>query len=158
MPYGKKEPIDVRFWRSVRKTDGCWEWTAALKTTGYGYVWDGKKMSSAHRTSWIMANGPVPDGLCVLHRCDNRICVRPSHLFLGTYADNNSDRASKGRSNPPKGEAHFRAKLTTEDVVSIRALSLTGLSHSRLADRFGVSKSTIGHLLTGRIWRCVDGR
>lgn len=87
-----------RFWAKVHKSDGCWEWTGK-RASGYGrfVTPPGRRMWSAHRYSWTLANGPIPDGLFVLHHCDNKPCVRPEHLFLGTNADNMRDAWRKGR-------------------------------------------------------------
>ena len=95
---GKPEPMEIRFWRFVEKTEGCWLWTGAKTGGGYGYIRrSGKEKMSAHRASWEMHNGPVPEGLWVLHRCDTPACVRPDHLFVGTRADNMRDAHEKGR-------------------------------------------------------------
>jgi len=87
-----------RFWPNVEKRpSGCWFWTGARKHTGYGQIWVVNSAKTAHRISWILHNGPIPTGLCVLHKCDNPPCVNPDHLFLGTRADNNLDCVAKGR-------------------------------------------------------------
>ena len=98
---GKPEPLEVRFWRFVAKSEGCWLWTGA--NTGspmkYGRIGDGtgKGALKAHRASWLIHFGAIPNGLWVLHKCDNPLCVRPDHLFLGTRADNMKDAFDKGR-------------------------------------------------------------
>jgi hypothetical protein len=90
-----------RFWAKVRKSDGCWEWQASL-VDGYGRFYRfGSIKAKAHRVSYEMENGPIPNGLLVCHHCDNRKCVRPDHLFLGTNLDNMRDARAKGRFAPP---------------------------------------------------------
>ena len=101
--------IQRLFWAKVKKTDNCWEWTAATWGKGYGVYRHKNKSRSAHRLSYEIANGPIPEGLLVLHKCDNPKCVRPDHLWLGTHADNMADCVRKGRN--AKGERQRLAVL-----------------------------------------------
>jgi hypothetical protein len=164
--------IDVatRFWAKVHKLDGedaCWEWTAAMFTaSGYGCFGYQGKPQGAHRVSWILSNGPIPDGLWVLHRCDNRKCVRPLHLFLGTAVDNARDMTAKGRNVPPTGDAHWmrqlkgaqagvanhNAKLNETTVAEVKVALVTGEGPSSLARRFGVKPASISLILSGQNW------
>jgi hypothetical protein len=99
-------PVEERFWAKARIGDDCWEWQSGQNGNGYGcFGMDGKTFR-AHRVAWLFTNGPIPKGegyhgTCVLHRCDNRLCVKPSHLFLGTPLDNVRDCMAKGRANFP---------------------------------------------------------
>jgi len=138
-----------RFWVKVRKSaHGCWEWTAS-RFGGKGkrlygqYSLTGRNGTSnqyAHRVSWEMANGPIPDGLSVLHKCDNGICVNPAHLFLGTHTDNMRDAASKHRLSVPRPKRH---KVTTAQLAEIDACLASGETLQAVADRFGVSKTWV---------------
>src|SRR6185437_10128924 len=115
-----------RFWPKVAvDPHGCWQWTGKKDTHGYGVLLRSPllpKQTLAHRFSWEIHNGPIPDRLCVCHRCDNPLCVRPDHLFLGSIADNNKDMWMKkrGRHRVFTGSGHPRAKLTEHDVREIR--------------------------------------
>lgn len=150
-----------RFWSRVNK-DGpvhpicgqCWEWTGGTRR-GYGRLRWPDKFQSAHRIAWRLTFGAWPV-LCVLHRCDNRTCVNPDHLFLGTNADNNADMVAKGRQRGALGERNrFNTRLTGDDVVDIRSLASFGATQSALRDAFGVSQQTISAVLTRSIWRHV---
>lgn len=148
--------VEDRFWSKVRRhpTD-CWEWQRAKNKQGYGvFALTSRTMVSAHRFAWMSAEGPIPEGLCVLHRCDNPKCVRPGHLFLGTFGDNNRDCSIKGRwrGGSPPGERHGSARLSEKDVLFIRA------SHEKnvpLARRFGVNRQTIADVRDRRTWRHI---
>jgi hypothetical protein len=127
-------PLAERFWHHVRKCalDGCWEWHGAI-ARGYGHISEGGRRGrarSAHRVSWELHHGPIPSSLYICHRWDNRRCVRPDHLFLGTHADNMRDMLAKGRHIPHLGEVNGRAKLTRADVVAIRSRWRSGVGLS----------------------------
>jgi hypothetical protein len=132
----------ARFWSKVRVglPEDCWEWLANENDNGYGRVTQDGQNLRAHRVAYEIANGPVPDGLIVLHKCDNRKCCNPAHLMAGTHADNFADMVAKGRERWSKGSQHPKAKLTPDDVAQIRA---SNDNNAILAERFGVSKSSI---------------
>lgn len=151
-------PLGNRFWSKVEKTKGCWNWSAATFHHGYGCfgvkVADGKyKTRYAHRLAYEELVGPIVDGLFVLHKCDNRRCVNPEHLFLGTQVDNMRDCSAKGR-KPGKrlfGEENYAAKLSDAKIKIIRYVGKS-LSQQRLGDVFGVSQTMIGCVLRGKSW------
>ncbi len=159
-------PIGPRFWQKVNQ-DGpiplhrpeigpCWVWTAALGNWGYGVIGFGRRLVKAHRASWELHYGPIPVGLKVLHHCDNPPCVRPDHLFIGTLTDNSRDMVSKGRRFVPRGEQAALAKLTADQVRQIRAIYVPYvMGYQRVANRFGVAKSTIMIIIQGKTWRDV---
>lgn len=167
-------PLAERFWPKVNK-DGpvirpelgpCWVWTASVGTSGYGQIGVGGRAGrpvQAHRVSWELAHGAPAGDAWVLHRCDNPLCVRPDHLFLGTNADNAHDMAAKGRhfsrQAPEKiirGERHGRAKLTAEDVREIRRAYAAGEGdQAQIASRHGVTQSTVGRIVLRKIWAHV---
>jgi len=150
----KPRPLSERFWEKVvRRPNGeCWGWTGC-KIGPYGQLWSGSKQDkniAAHRVSWEIHNGPIPDGMDVLHRCDNPPCPNPDHLFLGTQADNNADKAAKGRARGAAlGEDHHNSKLTPTVVSQIFAASG---SQYEIARRFGVSRSCVADIKNGRTW------
>lgn len=141
-----------RFWKKVRKSDECWEWTGELSPYGYGFMWVAYKRIGAHRISWLLHCGEIRDNLCVCHHCDNRICVRPDHLFLGTRSENSLDRFRKGRS--ASHEMHGRARLSEQDVAMLRQDYSTGtITQAELSKRYDVSKSLIWAIVRNKIWR-----
>lgn len=140
-----------RFWEKVDRGPGCWLWQRACDRDGYGVFWLGGRNHRAHRAAWMLANGPIPAGTIARHRCDRPGCVRPSHIQLGTHAENIADKVRRNRQ--AKGEGHGCAKLTAEQVREIRAAS--GL-YRDIGRRFDVSESTVGLIKRGRIWRCVS--
>ena len=129
----------------------CWEWLG-YRVNGYGRLTDRfRKAHGAHRLAWEFTYGPIPAGLYVCHRCDNRACVNPLHLWLGTHADNMADMSRKGRHpmGPParRGENHSQAKLTDAQVAEIRVLHQRGVNQSELGRRFGVRPNTVNQIV-----------
>lgn len=143
-------PFAERFWSRVEKSEGCWEWQGPTHD-GYGSLTRHGVSMGAHRAAWLETHGEIPDGLCVLHHCDNRRCVRPEHLFLGTRRDNAQDAQSKGRHSA--GERHGGAKLTWERVRQIR--ETPGVPDWKWARSFGVAVSTIEDARRGRTWKAA---
>lgn len=151
-----RRPLIDRFWQKVaRMVTGCWNWCASTNGGGYGQIWDDNKRRriDAHRLSWEIHFGRIPEGLSVLHRCDNRLCVRPDHLFLGFQSDNIRDAWNKGRL--VFGQKQWCAKLTDDDVRAIRILRLRGHSLKFLATKYGVSQSTISLVARYKRWKHV---
>lgn len=149
----KPKSLEIAFWEKVRRAEGCWEWAASKTKNGYGKMGRGGSMYSAHRVSWELHNGPIQDGLCVLHRCDNRGCVNPDHLFLGTQQDNLRDMCRKGRNNSARGERSGSSKLTEDGVREIRRLNKKGFGHAEVGRMFGVSATAISCINRGLAWR-----
>ncbi len=144
---------------------GCWIWTASCRNNTYGQFRMSRNpneaLHSAHRASWILHRGPIPDGMNVCHACDVTCCVNPDHLFLGTDKDNMQDASRKGRMNwkngekrnLPVGENHSQAKLQPDHVREIRSSSL---SCSILAAMYGVTNITISRIKRRTIWRHLN--
>lgn len=160
--YSKPE---LRFWKNVNK-DGpihpvhgqCWVWTGWTTESGYGRFRIGNQVViGVHCWSYEEFIGPVPHDICVLHRCDNRSCVRPAHLFLGTNQDNSQDMVDKARQ--AKGETNGNSKLTEEDVREIRRRYCRwSQSRSNLRElmyEFGVAKAAIQNILSRKTWKHV---
>lgn len=153
----KHGSVEERFARHVVKTDGgCWLWTAAKNRRGYGRLNVAGKARLAHRISFEMANGPVPDGRSVCHTCDNPACVNPEHLFAATHYENMQDMTRKGRASDTKGEKCGKAILTTPEVLHIREELQRGRTGTWLAERFGVSYSAIYGIKHRKRWAHLD--
>ena len=138
--------------RRIDASTQCWIWIGSTRC-GYGRIGINKSAKVVHRLSYELLVGPIPDGLCVLHRCDVRRCFNPDHLFLGTKADNNRDMIAKGRNRNLRGSAHPMAKLTEDDVRDIRRLAKEGMTNTELANRFGIAEVTACHIVARRSWR-----
>lgn len=125
---------------------GCWIWTASCLPKGYGWFYDGGTVL-AHRWAYEYFIGPVPNEMCVCHKCDNPACVNPDHLFLGTQADNVADQVQKNRQ--VFGERNGNGKLTDEQV---RAIRRSNGSQSEIAERFGIDRSLVSLIRSGKRW------
>lgn len=156
----------------IRNASGCWGWNGVKAQAGYGKFHslrvDGvRRPIHAHRFSYEINFGPIPEGLYVLHKCDNPECTRPDHLFIGTDADNSHDSIAKGRNSPPprspkhfpnkerwkRGSAHYAARLTEADVKYVRSSKERGVD---LAIKYGVGKTTISAIRTRRTWTHLE--
>jgi hypothetical protein len=141
---------------------GCWFWIAAVNRRGYGVT----QSRLAHRVSWQRTNGvAIPEGLCVLHKCDTTCCVNPDHLSLGTQAENMADMVRKGRQaagfrtgarrypeRVPRGSRSGLSKLTEADVILIRVRLSHGVRQREIAAEFGVARPTVSNIATGTTW------
>ena len=157
MPKGPKprDPME-RFWEKVDQTGDCWEWNDYIRPSGYGQFYAARRIHLAHRWIWEQTNGPIPEGLFVCHKCDNRKCVRPDHLFIGTNADNVRDMVRKGR--VARGRTVPNAKLSAEIVARIRIEYARGIvTQEALAERYGVTRMVISRALRGVDWAWVGG-
>ena len=156
-------PIEDRFWLKVQKTESCWLWQGGTAGFGYGTLCVGSHLDNslqripAHRFSWQLHYGPIPEGREVCHNCptgDNPSCVNPAHLFLDSHKGNMLDAQAKGRM--PRGERNGQAKLSEEDVMEIRRLRLEErVRVGVLAERFQVNRHTIYKIVTGKRWKHV---
>jgi hypothetical protein len=153
--------LERRFWAKVVRAepDDCWLWTGCT-VHGYGQIGSGgagAPMVLAHRLSWILANGAIPEGtghlgMCVLHKCDVRRCVNPAHLFLGSHTDNMRDMARKGRKPSYPGERNPAAKLDVWTAVLVKTACQVGYTQERVAAAAGVSRRMVGMIAAGRRW------
>ncbi len=152
----KRRTLADRFWEKVAKSDGCWLWTGSTNGV-YGSLGVERTHVGAHRLSWELAFGAIPDGLSVLHRCDVPTCVNPAHLFLGTHQDNMRDMADKGRGHGPgiRGSASRFAKITEDDVIDIRTVRALGGTLQAIGAAYGLQKSAVGKIVSGRTWSHV---
>jgi hypothetical protein len=156
-PSQKEMSLEERLQAGLGAKDpvtGCIEWTGyKRKKMGYGQINRGGRMVGTHCLAYELKHGPIPEGMCVCHHCDNPSCCNDAHLYLGTKADNNADRESKGRGKQPKGAKNGRSKLTEADVLEIRRLLAAGETLSTLAANFGVDRSTISKIRRGDTWK-----
>lgn len=154
---GRPEDAAARFWRKVdrRGPDECWLWQGSCFDNGYGQFSIYPRNVKAHRFSYELAHGPIPTGFAVMHSCDNPPCVNPAHLTAGSLSDNMQDAIAKGRDRPPRGELNGMAKLNDALVREMRAAYAAGEGRGALAARFGVSRTNVDLVVTGKAWASV---
>jgi predicted XRE-type DNA-binding protein len=143
-------PKDIeRFWNKVNITsdDECWNWTASTKTNGYGQFKCNNQTYRTHRFAWMITQGYIPEGLLICHRCDNRLCCNPNHLFVGTHTDNMQDRAIKNRRS--KLRRTHSIKLTDDQIREIRK---SKLKQKDIAKRFDISQGQVSKILNRKRW------
>lgn len=150
---------DTERFRERYKTNpktGCWDWLSTKDRDGYGQFKLNGKQWKAHRLSWTLYLGEIPEKLFVCHRCDNPGCVNPEHLFLGTAMDNNRDTVEKGRDRKASGKNNGHARITEIDVLEIRRLYATGdYTYNQLADVFGLKGSHVWKIVQKKLWRDI---
>lgn len=146
--------VKERFWSKVdiKGPDECWNWKAGKNESGYGHFWLDQHNVKAHRVSWLLSNGDIPDKMCVCHKCDNPSCINPSHLFLGTNNDNVKDRNKKNRQYRAQGERHGRSKLTTAQVIEIRS---DARPSKVIAEAYNISNNYVYDLKSKKRWNFV---
>jgi len=153
-------PTLSRFWSKVgrRGPDECWPWLGSRQASGHGQFVASvipHRLTPAHKFMWQLTHGPIGDGLVVCHRCDHGWCVNPTHLFVGTQADNLRDCREKDRHS--RGERHYNAKLTDDNVTEMRRLASVGVAQVEIARRFNTDQSHVSNIMRGKKWRHLLG-
>ena len=149
--------IDDQFFAdrvTVNPQTGCHEWRLNLNCGGYGTLKHKQKRWSAHRFAWAYKNGKIPDGKIVCHHCDNRKCINPEHLFLGTTQDNVNDKMQKNRFKPSRGESNGYAKLSGQAVAAIRK---DPRPQRRIAQEYGISQANVSLIKNNKGWAHIEG-
>lgn len=148
-----------RFWSKVNigDPDKCWNWTASGRGQGYGAIKIDGIVYDAHRIAYIITYGDIPDGMWVLHKCNNRACCNPNHLYAGTRSDNTKDSFNDGtlsliNAKKAHGEAHGQSKLKLQQVNEIRELIKSGRTIRSVANQYGISHSQVFRIKAGREW------
>jgi len=136
----------------IKGPEECWPWQG-MRINGYGGMRFQYRVFLAHRLAWFLTNGPIPDGMFVLHSCDNPICCNPAHLKTGTQADNMREKVSRLRHRSENGEALSYRKLTLDQAMEIRRRAVNGEKQDALAAEFGVSQSVVSRLKNGKTWK-----
>lgn len=149
------DELKRRFWLKVREClpETCWDWIGEITNVGYGRFTFKQKRTGAHRMAWMITHGNIPDGLCVCHTCDNRKCVNPGHMFLGSNAENMADKVAKKRQETGANVRKKTTKITPEQALEIRARGKTGAKPTALAREYGLSQSFVSEVIAGKKWR-----
>lgn len=147
----------IKKYTQIDTETGCWNWTGFIYSFGYGLTSHKGKDILAHRASWKVFKGDIPNGMYVLHKCDNRKCVNPDHLFIGTAKDNTQDMIAKGRarSKPNKGINHGCAKLDEKRVNEIKEYKKQGMCNSDIAKIYNINSNTVQKIVNGKIWKHI---
>lgn len=157
----KQEKELPRFWEKIEKTETCWNWKAHKLKKGYGHFHSKGKEILAHRYSYELHKGKIPENLFVLHSCDNPSCVNPDHLWLGTKKDNRNDCESKGREKlfgnkeAKKGTENDNNKLSESEVLMIRSLKKEGKTFEELARKFSINRITVQQIVYRKTWKHI---
>jgi hypothetical protein len=135
------------------KTNGCWKWTGGKTAQGYGNIWFDGSLRRANRIRWQLCFGEIPEGMLVLHKCDNPECTNPDHLFIGTQKDNMQDMIQKGRGRKANGSSHYMSKFTEQDILEMRKLSKEGHDINYISEKFSAKKGTIRAIINRTNWK-----
>ncbi|AZU56728.1 HNH endonuclease [Ralstonia solanacearum] len=152
----QRRPLAERFWENVDKRgpDECWPWIGSIDTRGYESIGadGGKPLMRAHRVAYELCVAPIPDGMVACHRCDNRACVNPGHIFIATQRENILDMVRKGRRQWPKGEHHPKAKLRASEVLAIRE---DPRPPRLICAQYGIGRTTLYQIKRRETWGCL---
>ena len=148
----KPTQVIDEFWVLVEKSNDCWLWRGKTNNGGYGNFHKGG-VYHAHRFSWVLENGLIPKGMQINHHCDNRLCVKPDHLYAGTKKQNSSDMVSRGRVN--RGSNRPLSKIKEDQVPFIRHWINIGFLEKEVANAFKISPTAVGLIKRNKTWRHV---
>lgn len=153
-----KGTLASNYWKNVVKgvgEDDCWSWSGHSHK-GYGRVCIDYKYKQAHRVSWELHFGPIPEGMLVCHKCDNPPCTNPKHLFIGSHLDNNDDKISKGRSAPQHGENNPSAKANAALIIKIFEMKKSGMRNCDISREVGLGQVVVCQILKRDRWKHVE--